>query len=473
MGLVLTLVLPPPPGLDVLGWHSAGVAILMAVFWITEPVPIPATALLPLVLFPALGLADGVEAAAPFSSPIIYLFLGGFFIAAAMQKWGLHRRLALGLLARVGTRPSRLVAGFLLSAALLSMWVSNTATAMMMMPIALSVTQMARCSAGSRSQVLTQVLLLAVAYGATAGGMATLIGTPPNAMLAGYMESVHGVTIGFGQWMMLGVPLTLLSLPLIYFVLTRVSFRLGDERVEGIDEILRDERVRLGSMSRGELVTALVFAFTAMAWVLRPLLAGGMPGLSDTSIAIAGALLLFMIPLSASRGEFALDWEAAKGVPWGVLLLFGGGMSLAAVIEKHGLASYLGELFSHLEGIHLALVLGVVCFVILMLTELTSNTATAATFLPIMGAMALSLGQNPLLFLIPCALAANCSFMMPVGTPPNAIVFGSGQLSLPQMAHAGIWLNLLMVPAMLAMMLLLGKWVFGIEFGIIPDWALD
>ena len=471
--LLATLLLPPPEGLAVEGWRTAGVALMMATFWICEPIPIPATALLPLVLFPLLGLADGKAAAAPYANPVIYLFLGGFFIAAAMQRWGLHRRLALGLISAMGTRPTHIIAGFLLSAALLSMWVSNTATALMMLPIALSVAQLLPADGGddAKNRAFATALLLAVAYGATTGGMATLIGTPPNALLAGYMEKVYGQRIGFGQWMLIGLPVTLIALPLVWLVLTRVSFRLGREPVSGMAELLADERAKLGPVSRGEATVAIVFCLTALGWVTQPLLAKVLPGVSDTLIAMTGALLLFMIPVSVTRGEFALDWDSAKAVPWEVLLLFGGGLSLAGMIDTHGLSRFLGDQCAALRGLPVVLTLAVICFGILMLTELTSNTATAATFLPVMAALAVSLGQNPLLFVVPTALAANCSYMMPVGTPPNAIVFGSGRITLPQMARAGMWLNVALVPVLLAMLLLLGRWVFGLEFGVIPDWA--
>ncbi len=471
--LLATLVLPPPEGLAVAGWRTAGVALFMAVFWISESLPIPATALLPLVLFPLLGLADGREAAAPYANPIIYLFLGGFLLAAAMQRWNLHRRVALNLVGALGTRPTRIVGGFLLASAVISMWVSNTATALMMLPIALSVAQLAPAAeqAEARTRAFATALLLAVAYGATTGGMATLIGTPPNALLAGYLEKVYGQRIGFGQWMLLGVPVTLVALPVVYWVLTRVSFRLGREPVAGMAELLAAERAKLGGFSRGETIVATVFALTAAGWVTQPWLAKLVPGVSDTLIAMAGALVLFAIPVNVRRGEFALGWDTAKTVPWDVLLLFGGGLSLAGVIEKHGLSRYLGELCGGLAGFPMLLTLAIVCFGILMLTELTSNTATAATFLPITGALALSLGQNPLLFLVPTALAASCSYMMPVGTPPNAIVFGSGRVTLPQMAKAGLWLNLALVPILLGVIWLLGGWVFGVQPGVVPEWA--
>jgi solute carrier family 13 (sodium-dependent dicarboxylate transporter), member 2/3/5 len=471
--LQLTLVLPAPEGLSDAGWRTAGAAALMAVFWITESIPIPATALLPLVLFPALGLGDIRETAAPFANPIVFLFLGGFIIALAMQRWRLHRRVAIALIAALGTRPPAIVAGFLLSSALISMWVSNTATALMMLPIAMSVMALfpdeARSAPSERG--FGSALLLAVAYGATTGGMGTLIGTPPNALLAGYVQDIYGWSIGFGQWMLLGVPIVLMALPLVYVVLTRVMFTLDTRELPGMADLIRAERGSMGPLGRGEFAVAVVFALTAAGWVLQPLIARAVPLVSDTTIAMTGALLLFMIPVDLRRGAFVMDWQATRDVPWGVLLLFGGGLSLAGNIERHGLAAYLGTLAGGLDGLPMLVVLGIVCFGILLLTELTSNTATAATFLPITGALALSLGQNPLFFLVPTALAANCSYMMPVGTPPNAIVYGSGLITLPQMARAGLLLNVALVPLVLAVLLLLGPWIFGLEIDVIPAWA--
>lgn len=471
--LLLTLLTPPPEGLSVEGWRTAGAALLMAVWWITEAVPIPVTALVPLVLFPALGLGDMRETAAPFANPIIYLFLGGFILALAMQRWGLHRRVALAVIGAMGPRPRRIVAGFLLASAFVSMWVSNTATALMMLPIALSVVALLPRAAAKQAEqkAFATVLMLAVAYGATTGGMATLIGTPPNALLAAYVEKVYGWDIGFGQWMLLGVPVMLVTLPAVYLVLTRVSFRLADEELPGVAELLRGERAKLGAFGRGEASVAAVFVLTALAWVFQPALARVLPLVTDTTIAMVGGLALFLIPIDFRRGEFVMTWEATKGLPWDVLLLFGGGLSLAGNIEKHGLARYLGDLAGALGAFPMVVTLVVVCFGILMLTELTSNTATAATFLPIAAAIALSLGQNPLLFLIPTALAANCSYMLPVGTPPNAIVFGSGHITLPQMARAGLWLNVLLVPIILGLVWLIGPVVFDLQVDQVPAWV--
>lgn len=469
--LTVTLLLPPPEGLGVAGWRTAGAAGLMAVFWICECMPIPATALLPMVLFPVLKLGDIRETVAPFAHPIVYLFLGGFIIALAMQRWGLHRRIALNLISLMGTKPKRIIAGFLIASALLSMWVSNTATALMMLPIALSVTQLLPEKAGRGADGFAAALVLAVAYGATTGGMATLIGTPPNALLAAYVNKVYGITLGFGQWMLLGVPVMLVSLPVVYLLLTRVSFKLDDRDIHGAAALFERERASLGLFSRGEKTVTVIFALTAAGWIFQPMLARVAPLITDTTVGISGALLLFLIPVNLRRGEFTMNWAATKELPWDVLLLFGGGLSLASNIEKHGLSTYLGGLCSGLQGTPVVVTLVVLCFGVLMLTELTSNTATAATFLPIVAAMALAFGQNPLLFLIPVALAANCSYMMPVGTPPNAIAFGSGQVTLPQMAKAGMWMNVLLVPIILGLVLLLGPWVFGIQIDVIPAWA--
>lgn len=471
--LIATLLLPPPEGLSVEGWRTAGAALLMAVWWITESVPIPVTALLPLVLFPALHLGDIRETAAPFANPIIYLFLGGFVIALAMQRWQLHRRLAINLIGAMGTRPSRIVGGFLLASSLVSMWVSNTATALMMLPIALSVVQLlpAATARAPEQKAFATALMLSVAYGATTGGMATLIGTPPNALLAAYVQKVYGWEIGFGQWMLLGVPVMLVTLPTVYWILTRVSFRLGEREIPGLAKLFAEEKAKLGPLSRGEAIVAAVFLLTAAAWIFQPLLAKKFPLVSDTTIAMTGALLLFLIPIDVRRGEFVMNWESTKGLPWDVLLLFGGGLALAGNIEKHGLSRYLGDLAGALQGFPMIVTLCVVCFGILMLTELTSNTATAATFLPITGAIALSLSQNPLLFLIPTALAANCSYMLPVGTPPNAIVFGSGHITLPQMARAGMWMNILLVPIIVSLVWLLGPLVFDFALDVVPAWA--
>ncbi len=476
--LLLTLLLPAPEGLSELGWRTAGVAALMAVWWIAEPIPIPATSLLPMVLFPLLGIADIRAAAAPYAHPIIYLFFGGFLIALAMERWGLHRRIALGLIGRMGTEPSRIVGGFMIASAFLSMWVSNTATALMMLPIALSVVALLEAQAQAQGEeekrhagTFALVLLLAVAYSSTIGGLGTLIGTPPNALLAAFLNQTYGFRIGFAEWMLVGVPVVLVGVPLAWFLMTRVIFRLRDMEVHGVDEVIALERGKLGALTRPENYVAVFFALTALGWVTQPLLVQAFPLISDTGIALAGGLLLFLTPVDLRKGEFLMNWETAKRAPWDVFLLFGGGLSLAAAIDGQGVAQWLGTMFDGADAIPLLLLVAFVCAFILLLTELTSNTATAATFLPVIAAVAISIGENPLLLLIPAAMAANCAFMLPVGTPPNAIVFGSGRIALPDMAKVGLWLNLTFVVLIVLAAYALGSLVFGIEPGVSPDWV--
>ncbi|MBX3506150.1 MAG: DASS family sodium-coupled anion symporter [Parvibaculum sp.] len=474
--LLLTFIVPAPEGLSELGWRTAGVAALMAAWWICEPIPIPATSLLPMVLFPLLGIVEMRAAAAPYAHPIIYLFFGGFLLALAMERWGLHRRIALGLIGIMGTRPTRIVAGFMVASAFLSMWVSNTATALMMLPIALSVIVLLEAqakdgAAKEQADRFALVLLLAIAYSATIGGLGTLIGTPPNALLAAFLNQNYGLRIGFAEWMLIGVPVVLVGVPFAWYMLTRVIFRVEGMEISGAREVIAMERAKLGPFTRQERNVAIIFSLTALGWVTQPILVSYFPLITDTGIALLGGLALFMVPVSIRRGEFLMNWETAKKAPWDVFLLFGGGLSLASAIEAHGVAAWLGTMFDGAGAIPIILLVAAVCALILMLTELTSNTATAATFLPVIAAVAITIGENPLLLLIPAAMAANCAFMLPVGTPPNAIVFGSGRISLPQMAQAGWWLNVSFVVIIVTMVYVLGPLIFGIEQGVLPDWA--
>ncbi|TVR66484.1 MAG: SLC13/DASS family transporter [Gemmatimonadales bacterium] len=471
--LLAALFLPPPGGMEPAQWRVAGIGLVMAAWWITEVLPIPVTALVPLALLPLLGTSTMQEAAAPFADPIIFLFLGGFMIAQAMQRWDLHRRLALGIILRTGTKPRSLVAGFMLATAFLSMWVSNTAVAVMMLPIALSVIRVVRGPVEAMAEVgaagtveaagaeaaphsgpgpdaFGVALLLGVAYAASIGGVATLIGTPPNALLAGYMAREFEVDVGFGAWMLIGLPVTFILLPITWLLLTRVLFPVGDgdegaEAGEASQQSLGALRTELGSITTPEIRVAAIFALTALAWIFRPLLNTWIPGLSDAGIAIAATLILCGLPAGGGRQGPLLDWEWARGIPWGILLLFGGGLSLAGAITRTGLAVWIGEALTVVAGIPFVLLLLVVAGVIVFLTELTSNTATAAAFLPILAGLALALGHDPLLFTVIAALAASCAFMLPVATPPNAVVFGSGVIRMEEMVRAGLILNLLVI----------------------------
>ena len=444
--LVVILLLPPPEGMAIFAWRTAAVGILMAVWWITEAIPIAATALLPIVLFPPLGVETVAATTAPYANPVIYLFLGGFLIAMALESCGLHRRMALAVLAVVGTRPANLILGFMAATAFISMWVSNSATVVMMLPMAMSVRALARgggeAALDAPGGAFDVALLLGIAYAGNIGGLGTLIGTPPNALLAGFMSETYGVEIGFMEWMFLGVPIVVVSVPVAWLVLTKWLFPVGTEPIPGGAAMLRRERGALGSMSRAEWTVGAITTFTATAWVSRPLIEQWFPAVTDAGIAMTGALLLFVVPVAWRPLRVALTWTHAERLPWSVLVLFGGGLSLAAAIEQTGLSGWMGAALSALAGWPVFAVVVAATTVVIFLTELTSNTATAAAFLPLVASLAISIGADPLLLAVPAALAASCAFMMPVATPPNAIVYGTGAITIPQMAKAGMWLNL-------------------------------
>ncbi|MDZ7773279.1 MAG: DASS family sodium-coupled anion symporter [Balneolaceae bacterium] len=475
---VLMLWLPAPEGLSQAGWEAAATGALMASWWISEAIPIPVTALVPVVAFPLLGVVSVADAASPYANPLIFLFLGGFVIAVAMQKWELHRRIALNIVSMVGVKPHAILIGFMLSAAFLSMWVSNTATALMMLPIGLSVLELAdRQAPGGRSESnFALVLMLIIAYACNIGGMGTIIGTPPNALLAGYMLENYGVEIGFARWMSVGLPLVAVSLPLMYLLLTRVIYPIRLEVLPGGGELIRSQLEEIGDMNRAEMRVAAVFAGTAALWVFRPLLEDLLPGLTDAGIAMGAAVLLFILPAgvgeSGSGGrQPLLSWKDTNMIPWGVLILFGGGLSLAAAISSTGLAEWIGQGVKVLDAWPLLLLVGGVVVTIVFLTELTSNTATTAAFLPIMGSVAVGIGQNPLLLVVPVALAASSAFMLPVATPPNAIVYGSERISIPQMSRAGLWLNLLLIVLITLLAFTLLTLLLGVQLDVLPDWA--
>jgi len=466
-------VAPVPEGLDTAAWRTAAVGVLMALWWITEAIPIAATALVPLVLFPLLGITDIRGAAQPYADPLIFLFLGGFLIAQAMQAWRLHRRIALGIVQWVGTRPRSIVIGFILASAFLSMWVSNTATALMMLPIGLSIIDFARDRLEDRGEALSPhfglVLILSIAYACNVGGTGTLIGTPPNALLAGFFSQSYGVEVGFARWMLIGVPLVVVSLPLLYFVLTWV-YPIELDELPGGAQVIEQEWENLGRMSVAETRVAVVFGLTALLWMTRPLLSDMVPGLSDAGIAMGAGLILFVLP-AGTENRALLVWNDAEGVPWGVLILFGGGLSLASAISDTGLAKWIGQSVNVLSGWPIPVVLICTVALIVFLTEITSNTATTAAFLPILGAVALGFGENPFLLTIPAALGASCAFMLPVATPPNAIVYGSGVLTIPQMSRVGVWVNLLFIVLITAVAYGLLGVAFGVELGTVPSWA--
>ncbi len=463
---LLIILLPAPAGLSPEAWAVAGVALFMAIWWVTEAIPIPATALLPIILFPVLKVGSVADATSPFANPLIYLFMGGFIIALAMERTNLHRRIALNVVNLVGTRPTSIIIGFMMAAAFLSMWVSNTATAMMMLPIALSIIALVESDKAMKSGEFRTnfalVMLLCLAYACNIGGIGTLIGTPPNALMAAYMLDNYDVEIGFAQWMKIGVPLVVVSLPIVFLLLTKVVYPVKLKQIPGGSDVIKQELENAGAMSKAEKMVAVVFAMTAILWVTRPLLDPFIPNISDTGIAIFGAVIMFLLPINYKEGEFVLSWDDAKKLPWEVLILFGGGLSLAAAITSTGLAEWIGMSLSGLDWVPIIVLLISSLLIIIFLTEVTSNTATAAAFLPILASVAIAMGQDPLLLVIPAAIGASCAFMLPVATPPNAIVYGSGLVSIPQMARAGFVFNIVMVFVITGMMYLLIGHVFGV-----------
>lgn len=469
---VLMLVLPPPEGLSLKGWRVAAVAAVMALWWLSEALPVAATALLPILALPLLGVMPIKAVSANYANPLIFLFMGGFIIALALERWDLHRRIALRVLTLFGTRPTMLVAGFMLATAGLSMWISNTATTVMMVPIALSVLallrdgKVARMAAGDERNFRV-ALMLGIAYAASIGGVGTLIGTPPNALLAAYMADAHGRAIGFAQWMAFGMPVVAVMLPTAWWLLVRIVYPLGRTPLPGAGAVIQGELAAMGVMTRPERRVAAVFFAAAAFWVLRAPIHSVLPKLplSDAGIAIAAALLLFALPAGETRddtppGTRLMDWETALKLPWGVLILFGGGLALAAAIQSSGLAAWIGGALRGGAGWAPILAVGAVAALIVFLTEITSNTATTAVFLPVVAAVAPP-GMDPLLLTATVALSASCAFMMPVATPPNAIVFGTGHVTIPQMARAGFLLNLFVILLISIVVTTLVPVVFG------------
>jgi sodium-dependent dicarboxylate transporter 2/3/5 len=478
----------------------------MAIWWMTEALPLEATALLPLVLLPLTGVyVDGnaqgspfKRAAAPFADPAIFLFLGGFLIALAIEKWGLHRRIALLTVLAVGTKPARLIGGFMLATALVSMWISNTATTVMMLPIGLSVVALlqARLTGQSTSADSTHdsqltipdfrpptpesrnsdaanfatCLLLGIAYAASLGGFATLIGTPPNIYFAGFMRD-HRVPIDFGRWMIFAAPLAAIYLFLAWLLMTNVLFPVRVATITGGHELIANEYRKLGPVGRGEWIVLVIFLCTATLWISGEYLKKwsalvallpAIKSLDDSLAAMIGAIALFLIPVNLARGQFALDWKTAVKLPWGVLLLFGGGLSLAAAISDSGLSSWIGQQVSGLRSLPTYWQITLIVALIVFSGELTNNLAAVVALMPILFEVALGMDVDPQLLCVPAVIAASCGFMLPVATPPNAIAFATGHIRLGQMVRAGFLLDLLAVVLIPAFVYILGS-VLGIK----------
>ena len=444
----LMLFMPAPDGLTENAWKVAAIVSLMAIWWATEAIPVPVTALLPLALFPLFQITSFKSAALPYANPNIYLFLGGFMLAIAIERSGLHKRMALKMILAAGSSGMKLIGGFMLVAALISMFVMNTSTTLMLLPIGLAVCSVvATTIPGLNDQdkkFFDTALMLGIAYAATIGGMSTLVGTAPNIVFSAFMLETYGVEISMIDWMTLGVPLAAVMLISAWIILTKyvfpISFITSNDTKEHLHRMLDD----LGPLSKDELKISVIFALTALAWIFRKGLDNFelLSGLTDAGIAIISAILLFMIPSSNNKDDL-LNWDSSNKLPWGLLILFGGGLSIAAQINSTGLGVWIGEGLSILGTVPPMILIFFVAALIIFLTEITSNVATTSTFLPVFGAVAIGLGILPVSLTVPVCLAASCAFMLPVATPPNAIVYGSGKFTIATMMKAGFVLNII------------------------------
>lgn len=490
---LIILFLPRPSDLSPEAHKTLAVAFLMAWWWITEALPIPATALIPLAFFPILGIMNYKEVAPNYADSNIYLLMGGFLLAVTMQKWNLHKRLALRIVNLIGTSPRRVILGFMTATAFISMWISNTSSTLMMYPIGLAVvlhfselrSKEDQGSPGVIESNVQTALMLGIAYSASVGGVGTLIGTPPNVIFAGAVASLYpeAPPVEFFQWMLIGIPLVVLFVPIIWILLTRIFFPIALKELAGGRQYILDQLEKLGKISRGERLTLWVFLGTAFAWIFRRNINLGLftiPGwsnwlgisqwVSDTTVVIFSALLMFAIPVNWKKGEFLLDWKWAIKIPWGILILFGGGIALAKGFQTTGLAAWIGSKLSLLTHVPVVVIILIICLMLTFLTEVTSNTAITTLFMPILAATALAMHTHPFLLMIPATISASCAFMLPVATPPNAIIFGSSYVTIADMAKAGIGLNIIGAVLVTALVYSLAIPVFKITPGLFPNW---
>jgi len=487
--LFLVLFFAPDSLLPREARRVAATTALLATWWICESIPLAVTALIPLIAFPFMKIVSAQEVVGSYAAPEIFLFMGGFFIAIAMQRWNLHRRIALGIVCLFGCHGHRIILGFMIATAFISLWVSNTATTMMMLPIALAVQTTLGENGGESAPGFgdfKMALMLSIAYAASIGGIGTLIGTPPNLVFAAQVRSLfpEAPEVSFVKWMAVGIPFAILFIPITWILLTRVAIKGARINFGDAGDAIKCARDELGPMSRGEKIVLTVFIATVVGWVTRGNLTIGsvtlkgwesLGGLAhyvhDSTVAVAAAIALFILPVDWKRGVFVLDWKAAKEIPWGILILFGGGIALGKGFLDSGLASRIAGGMALFAGAPVIVLIVVSALLVTFLTEITSNTAIATIFLPILAATAVGLGVHPFLLMIPAAISASCAFMLPVATPPNAIVFASGSVPMTAMVRIGLIMNLIGVLLVTLIMYLLAIPVFNISLTQLPAWA--
>jgi len=458
----LVLLIPAPETIGTSGWKVLAVALWMITWWVLETVSAPATALLPIVLFPVLGIFSVQEVCTPYGSSPIFLFMGGFMIAMAMEKWNLHKRIALNMIRLTGTDARGIILGFMLATALLSMWISNTATTVMMLAI-VQPTMRLLFEQSNESEVqknkFALCLMLGIGYAASIGGIATIIGTPPNVVMVGIMQKMTGIEVSFFKWMLVCTPLMLLLLWLCYLLLTRWLYPFTIKRFNHSNELIMDELKRMGSMNSQERMVAFIFSLTALLWILNQPLRSipALRFLDDTSIAMIGGLLLFIIPV---KGKSLLHWEDTKNLHWGILLLFGGGLALAKAMEHTGVIHLVAHLANSFQHINMYVLIIILTAISIIITEVMSNVALATIMVPVVIGIANGIGANPVLFALPVALGTSFAFMMPISTPPNAIVYATGYIRTKEMIKAGFWLDIIGFVLLSIFVITVFEWVF-------------
>lgn len=435
-----------PASMNLDAFHVLTITIWIAVWWITEAVPIAVTALLPIILFPLTGALTLVDTTASYGHKYVFLYLGGFILAVVIERWNLHKRIALNIIKLIGTDISKIILGFMVATAFLSMWISNTATSVMMLPIGIALVKQFELASSNNilREKFGKVLMLSIAYSASIGGLATLIGTPPNLVLAGILEKFYHYEISFFRWMMFALPLSIMLLIICWKYLTRYSYNFKHNSLSGGKEEILNMIKKLGKISYEEKAVLIVFVGTAIAWISRSLIEKLLPAIDDTIIAMCAGIMLFTIPTKDKKRKL-ITWEEAVKIPWGIILLFGGGMALAQGFTTTGLAEWIATQMNQLEGISILLLIFLLVLVVNFLTEITSNLATTAMMLPILAPLALSFDVHPLVIMTAVTVASSCAFMLPVATPPNAVVFGSGYLRIPDMVKAGVIMNIISV----------------------------
>jgi sodium-dependent dicarboxylate transporter 2/3/5 len=477
--LLIIWVTPETPFLGVAAFHTLAVGAWMITWWVTEAVALPVTALLPIVLFPLTGVLPIKEAAASYANPIIFLFMGGFMLALALEKWKLHLRIALNIVRLTGTNANGIILGFMLATAALSMWISNTATTVMMLPIGVSVIEILRSRESDQhlhkgTRYFSLSMMLGIAYAANIGGIATIIGTPPNTVLAGVLNEKFGYTIDFARWLAFGFPLMLVMLGITYVFLVKILYpnRLGN--FEGAQQVIKDELAKLGKISKPERIVLVLFLTTALAWIFKNALNNAFPSwkLTDATIAMLATVALFVTPVDYKNGTFVLEWKDTERLPWGILLLFGGGLSLATALSKVGIIGIIGDAVGVVGGsLNITMIFLILVALMLFMTEIMSNVALTAVLVPVVAGVAVGLNENPLWMTIPVTIASSCAFMLPMATPPNAIVFASGHIKVSQMVRVGVWLNLIAILLLVLLANTILPYIFDIQPGVLPDWA--